>query len=227
MSDIQLHLGDCLEVMKNIPDGSVDSVVTDPPYGINYQSARRTDRTQWKPKIVNDIEPFVAWCEDAFRVTSPSGSVLCFCRWDSQEMFRLAITNAGFAIKSQVIWDRVVHGMGDLNGAFAPQHDNLWFGTKGIFQFPRKRPQSVIRIKRIAAEKLLHPNEKPVALLEYLIRAITNPGDTILDLSMGSGTTGVACVKTGRNFIGIEIDPDHFAIAEKRIAEAQMQPRLL
>ena len=72
----------------------------------------------------------------------------------------------------------------------------------------------------------LHPTQKPVDLLEYLIKTYTNEGDTVLDFTMGSGTTGVACVKTGRNFIGIEIDPDYYAIAEKRIAEAKMQPRL-
>ena len=73
----------------------------------------------------------------------------------------------------------------------------------------------------------LHPTQKPVALLEYLIRTYTNEGDTVLDFTMGSGTTGVACVKTGRNFIGIEIDEGYFAIAEKRIEEAQAQPRLI
>ena len=72
-----------------------------------------------------------------------------------------------------------------------------------------------------------HPTQKPVALLEYLIRTYTNAGDTVLDFCMGSGTTGVACVNTGRDFIGVELDAGYYAIAERRIAEAQQQPQLL
>ena len=73
---------------------------------------------------------------------------------------------------------------------------------------------------------LNHPTQKPVALYSYLIQTYTNPGDVVLDITMGSGTTGVACVQTGRNFIGIELDPEYFAIAQKRIADAQQQMRL-
>jgi site-specific DNA-methyltransferase (adenine-specific) len=76
------------------------------------------------------------------------------------------------------------------------------------------------------SENGFHPTQKPVALMEYLIRTYTNPGDTVLDNTMGSGTTGVACVNTGRQFIGIERDPDYFAIAQRRIADAQSQERM-
>jgi site-specific DNA-methyltransferase (adenine-specific) len=77
-----------------------------------------------------------------------------------------------------------------------------------------------------ASEGTLHPAQKPQALMDYIVKSSTRPGDTVLDFVMGSGTTGVACVRTGRRFIGIEIDPGYFAIAQRRIAEAQLQPRL-
>jgi DNA modification methylase len=81
-------------------------------------------------------------------------------------------------------------------------------------------------VARWATEGRLHPTQKPIGLMKWCIERYTSAGDTVLDPFMGSGTTGVACVQTGRNFIGIEIDPTYFAIAERRIAEAQMQPRL-
>jgi site-specific DNA-methyltransferase (adenine-specific) len=114
-----------------------------------------------------------------------------------------------------------------LNAQYAPCHDVAWFATKGKFSFPNGRPKSVYRIDRLPANELLHPTQKPLALMQVIVNDLTRPGDTIFDPFMGSGTTGVACVKTGRNFIGCEIDPGYFAIAEKRIAEAQMQLPLL
>ena len=89
-----------------------------------------------------------------------------------------------------------------------------------------KYPKSIISVQKPHPSNSQHPTEKPVELMKWLIETYTREGDTILDPFMGSGTTGVACVQTGRNFIGIEIDPTYFAIAEKRIKEAQQQPRL-
>jgi DNA modification methylase len=223
--NIDLRLGDCMEVMRSIADGSVDSVITDPPYGIDYQSVWRID-SERMDKIANDKEPFVSWCVDAFRVMKSIGGILCFCRWDVQEDFRRALDVAGFSIKSQVIWDRMIHGLGDLNAQFAPQHDVIWWATKGDYAFPGKRPKSVIQYQRVSPDKLVHPNEKPEMLINALIRITTKPGDSILDPFMGSGTTGVACARTGRNFVGIEIDERYFRIAEKRIRDSQMQQEL-
>ena len=226
MADVQLYLGDCLDILPTLETGSVDAVITDPPYGVDYQSAWRIDKDARLPKIQNDKRPFIWWLYHAYRVTRDKGALACFCTWETQEIFRMATQAAGYTIKSHVIWDRDWHGLGDLDGHFAPQHDVIWFATKGGFKFQNGRPKSVIRISRLPAEHLEHPNEKPVPLLEYIVRHVSGFFSTILDPVMGVGPTGQACVKTGRNFIGIEIDPDYYAIAEKRIAEAQMQPRL-
>jgi site-specific DNA-methyltransferase (adenine-specific) len=222
----KLHLGDCLEYMKSMPDKSVDAVITDPPYGIDYQSAWRTDKDLWKPKILNDKKPFLSWIIEAYRVTKDGGSLACFHRWDVAEEFRTSIANAGFIIKSQIIWDKVVHGMGDLDSSFAPCHENIWFAVKGDFSFHGHRPKGVLRIPRVPAEQLVHPNEKPVGLFTSLINSIVPPKGIVLDLFMGSGACGVAANKTQRDYIGMDIDPDYFKIAEKRIHEATLQPQL-
>jgi DNA modification methylase len=222
----QLIHGDCLQVLPTIEAGSIDAVITDPPYGIDYQSARRTDRTQWKPKIANDKEPFLGWLEDAFRVIKTGGALVCFCRWDVEQLFKDEIERAGFVVKSQIIWDKVIHGMGDLDGSFAPQHENMWFATKGDFSFPGLRPKSIIRVARVYPDIMIHPNEKPAALFSSLARSIVPRYGVVLDCFLGSGASGEGTIQAGRDFIGIEMlpveptDPDYFGMAEKRIAAA-------
>lgn len=215
--------GDCLEVMRDIPDKSIDLVLTDPPYGIDFQSSRRVDKTQWKPKIANDKTPFTDWLDDAYRIIKDNGSLLCFCRWDVQEKFRQAIELAGFNIKSQLIWDKIIHGMGDLKASFAPQHEVLWFATKGDFCFPNMRPPTILRFKRVDAEKLIHPNEKPIELIEYLISVTTKRNDVVADFFMGSGVIADASHRLERHYVGTELDIKYVEIARKRVEQAHSQ----
>ena len=224
MPEVKLIHGDCLQVMRGMDDNSVDAVIGDPPYGIDYQSARRSDKSLWKPKIENDKQPFLGWGNDVNRIVK--STVHIFYRWDVQGEFEKELQQSGLNLKSQIIWDKVIHGMGDLKGEYAPQHENIFFATKSGFFFHGKRPSTIIRQKRVLPDKLTHPNEKPVPLIAKLILDCTRPGDTILDPFMGSGTTGVACVQTGRNFIGIEIDEKYYAIAQRRIKDALQQPNL-
>lgn len=220
----QIIHGDCLEVMRGMEAGSVDAVVTDPPYGIDYQSARRIDPMERLAKIANDKTPCVGWLLDAFRVSRDTGRLLCFCRWDVAEAFRVAIDGAAYSIMGQIVWDRQHHGMGDLSATPAPCHDTIWYATRGRYEFRGTRPRSIISVPRLGGSELTHPTEKPVPLMQTLVESYSTPGDTILDPFMGSGTTGVACVETGRNFIGIEINEDYCNIARKRIAEAAGEP---
>jgi DNA modification methylase len=213
---VELRLGDCLKILPELVEGSVDAIITDPPYGIDYQSARR-EKSQRKAKIANDRQPFIWWLREGHRVLKDGGGLLCFCEWRYQEVWKMAIETAGFTLRSQVIWDRDWHGLGDLKAQFAPQHDVIWFATKGKFAFPNGRPHSVIRQRRIGAEGLVHPNEKPVELMRSLTRAVSLEGEIILDPFMGSGTTGMAAVETGRKFIGVELNEDYFYLAQARI----------
>lgn len=213
----KIYNENCLQTMARMPDGFVDGMFTDPPYGISYQSAKRTDKTQWKAKLDGDDTPQIEWLPEAFRVMKDKTPLIVFCEWRFQEIFRAAISDAGFEIKSQVIWDREWHGMGDLNGAFAPCHDVIWFATKGRYTFPAERPKSVIRIPRIGAEALEHPTQKPVSLMTYLINVLTREPSLIYDPFMGSGTTAIAAHKLGRRWLGSEISEEYCALANRRL----------
>ncbi len=212
--------GDSLTVMREMESESVDAIITDPPYGIDYQSA-------WKPKdrrlgkISNDKAPFIWWLYDAYRVCKIGGVLLCFCRWDVQQVFVDAIKLAGFTVKSSIVWDRAVHGMGDLKSQFAPQHDIIIFATKGAYVFPGKRPSDVIKIPRVSSTALFHPNEKPVDLMAWLITSTTERGAIVFDPFAGSGATLVAASENGRQYIGIDIDKHNCQIATDRINQVK------
>lgn len=220
MSVVSLVQGDCLREFFNIDSNSVDALITDPPYGIDFQSCR-TEKASRKSKIANDKAPFVWFLPQAYRVLKPDGCILVFCRWDVQDAFKTAMQWAGFKVKSSIVWDREVHGMGDTKSAFAPMHDTILFGTKGFYAFPGNRPKDVLRFPRVPPIHLQHPNEKPLELMEALITTTTRPGDIVCDPFMGSGTTGVACARLGRKFIGLELDAQYFQISKERIGAVQ------
>jgi len=212
--------------MAKMPDGFIDAMITDPPYGMSYQSARRIDKTQWKAKLENDDRPYTDFLPDAFRIMKDQSPLFVFCEWRFQEVFRQAIESAGFIVKSHVIWDREWHGMGDLKGGFAPSHDIGWFASKGRFVFPLHRPTSVLRFPRVAAEALEHPTQKPVDLIAYLIKTLTNENDLVYDPFMGSGTTAKAAHQLKRNWIGSEISSEYVELANKRLEPYLMQESL-
>lgn len=214
---IELIHGDCLEEMKKIPDGSVDAVICDPPYGMNYQSAWRTDKETWKPKIANDKLPFVWFLHEASKKLKNGGALISFCRFDSWSDFSRGCELAGLEVKAEIVWDKMNHGTGDLKGCPGFRHEITVFATKGRFIFHGKRPQSLFATPRVNPSSLLHPNEKPVALMEWLVEHYCPMGGVVLDPFTGVSPVGVACKNLNRNFIGIELDKDYFEIAKKRI----------
>lgn len=217
---IKLLKGDCLELLRQLPDSSVDLVLTDPPYGIDYQSSRRVDKEQRKPKILNDKKPFLAFIPELKRILKPTGCVMIFTRWDVQQAFIDEMERSGLHVRSVLIWDKLAHSMGDLKRAYGSRYESILFHSGDGFRFPGKRPQDVIACPRVAPNKLVHPNEKPVELLETLISQVTAGGDLVLDTCMGSGSAGVASVNIGRSFIGMELSDDYFDIASNRIQAA-------
>ena len=193
MTDVKLYLGDCLEVMRGMPDKCVDAVITDPPYPDYY-----ANEYKYFDGILEPLKEFD--CRQ-----------LVF--WSAKVEFPLDYS----AIH---IWDKAI-GVSQYERIFERN------GHKNFQVFREMSIFSSVRAKIAGDTFYNHPSQKPIKLIRKLIEKYTHEGDTILDPFMGSGTTGVACVQTGRNFIGIEIDPTYFAIAEKRIREAQMQPRLI
>ncbi len=237
---IQLYNGDCLELMKNIPDGSVDLVLTDPPYG--------TTACKW-----DSVIPFEPMWEQLNRIIKPNGAICLF----GSEPFSSALRMSNIKnFRYDWIWEKS-YSTGFMNANKMPLKNTE---TISVFykMLPVYNPQGVVKInkkcnrkrdkettiysnmglkngeyvqrytnyptsiiKTHKKEKTEHPTQKPIALLEYLIKTYTNEGETVLDFTMGSGSTGVACINTNRNFIGIELDKGYFDIAEKRINEAQ------
>ena len=211
--------GDALTILRQMEAESVDFIITDPPYGVDFQSGR-VEKARRKEKIANDKTPFIWWLYDAFRVLTVGGGLLCFSRWDVQQVFIDAMKIAGFSVKSVIVWDRMVHGMGDLKSTFAPRYDTCIFAVKGSYTFPNGRPVDVIQSQRINGVDLRHPNEKPLDLMLRLIEATTKPNDLILDPFAGSGTTLVAALQSGRRYIGVEISLQHYETAQRRLYEA-------
>jgi len=237
---IQLVHGDCLEEMKNIPDGSVDMVLTDPPYG--------TTACKWDSVIDLDL----MW-EQLKRVTKPNGAIVMTA---SQPFTTVLISSNLKDYKYNWVW-RKSKATGHLNAKKRPmvKHEDVCIfykaqpvynpqgilikevptiskgnrGKKGIgssgevyglatkdaIQTHSNYPLSVVDFP--VEQRPIHPTQKPVALMEYLIKTYTNETETVLDFTMGSGTTGMACKNLNRNFIGIELSSEYYEIAVNRI----------
>lgn len=226
-----LH-GDCLELMKQIPDGSVDMILCDLPYG--------TTACKWDTVI-----PFEPLWEQYKRVIRKKGAIVL----TAIQPFTSALVMSNIKdYRHQWVWNKN-NSAGFATAKIRPMaicEDVLVFGSERVNYYPqmtkgkmRKKggygasdnygitpsisvnddyyPKNLIEIGNASQVGKVHPTQKPVALMEYLIRTYTNEGETVLDNCMGSGTTGVACLNTGRNFIGIEKDPKYFEIARDRI----------
>jgi len=198
---ITIYHGDCREILPHLP--KVDLVLTDPPYGIDYQSSWRIDWDR-KEKIHGDDE-FPLWI---FDLLQPSVAMMVWCRWDILKKLPTP--------KSFIVWDKGCHSMGDLKHEFGRQWEACAFYPGESHSFI-KRPVDIIRTARINPERLIHPNEKPVSAIIPLIKC--HPSDTILDPFMGSGTTLVAAKQLGRKAIGIEIEEKYCEIAVNRLAQ--------
>lgn len=216
---MRLMHGDCLERMKEIPDGSVDLVLTDPPYGMSFQSHRRKDLYS---KIDNDddLDWLGRFFDECNRVLKNDTAIYAFCSWHNVDVFKREFEKR-FKLKNILVWVKNNHGSGDLKGSYAPRHEFILYGHKGRRILEEKRYDDVLFFDKTGNHH--HPTEKPVDLLELLVKNSSLEGEAVLDPFMGSGSTGVACVNTGRDFIGIELDDGYFEIARKRIEDAQRE----
>ena len=244
-SNIQLYQGDCLEVMKNIPDRSVDLVLTDPPYGT----------TAWKWDSVIPLEPM--W-KELKRITKDNAAIVLMA---NQPFTSMLICSNLEMYKYNYVWKKN-KSTGFLNAKKQPLRaleDICVFYTKPCVYNPQKTtghkpvntftkhttdgetvgktklgisgggqtdryPTNIIEIPVMNNDgshgDKVHPTQKPVALMEYLIKTYSNEGDVVLDFTMGSGTTGVAAKNLNRDFIGIEMDEGYFKVAQERINNA-------
>jgi len=197
---ITIYHGNCREILPQL--GAVDLVLTDPPYGIDYQSSRRID-WQRKPKINGDSN-FPLWL---FDLVKPNIAMFIWCRWDILQKLPKP--------KSFIVWDKGCHSMGDLKHEFGRQWEGCAFYPGPFHQF-RFRPIDIIYCPRVPPENLVHPNEKPPNIFKNLI---SSHNGIVVDPFMGSGTTLRAAKDLGRQAIGIEIEEKYCDIAVKRLAQ--------
>lgn len=211
-----LGQGDCLELMKNIPDGSVDMVLTDPPYGMNFVSNRRAKTYD---AIVNDnsLDWIDGLASECYRIAKDNTAHYVFCSYHHMDKFKQAFERY-FKVKNILTWVKNNHSTGDLKGDFAPKTEFILFVQKGRCLIRGKRDCNVLQYAKTGNE--LHPTQKPIDMLEFLINKFSDENMVVCDPFMGSGSTGVACINTNRKFIGIELDQNYFEIAKKRIQES-------
>ena len=198
---IQLYQGDCLEEIKKIPDKSVDLVLTDPPYGIDFQSSMRTEKEKRHAKIANDKKPFIDFIKEIPRVLKESGAVIVFSRWDVQQKFMDEMERCGMKPKGVLIWHKGGGGMGDLKKAWATDYETAIFWAGEKFEFQRGRPgSSVIKSAKVPPEKLTHPNEKPVELLRFFMDETCPRGGYGAGLLYGKRINGRSCKEKREKF---------------------------
>ena len=250
-SKIELMKGDCLEMMKSIPDGSVDLILTDPPYA--------TTKNKW-----DSIIPFEPMWDHLKRIIKPKGVIVLFAQTPFDKI--LGASNLDM-LKYEWVWFKN-RPTGHLNSKFAPlkSHENILVFTEGSTSFVKNtknsstyNPQGLVaclkvnkrtrgngnydevnnKLENVAlfenypksvlnfkVEVGLHPTQKPVALLEYLIKTYTQENETVLDFTAGSMSTAIACINTNRKGIMIEKDDHYFKVGSDRVDQA-LQERIL
>lgn len=232
--DVQLYHGDCLEIMQNIPDKSIDMILCDLPYGITqnkWDSVIPFEKLWGRyNRIIKDNGAIVLHCCQPFTSALIQSNIKNFkyCWvWDKhycrgflnakKQPLRCHEDIAVFYKKQCVYNPQMTKGKFRIKG-----HSNKQRGCYGDYnsfytQNNDYYPKSILDFAGVPVTELLHPTQKPVALLEYLIKTYTNEDDTVLDNCMGSGSTGVAALNTNRNFIGIELDLEYYNLAQQRI----------
>jgi site-specific DNA-methyltransferase (adenine-specific) len=250
---MELYKGDCLEVMKNIESGSVDAIITDPPYG--------TTACKWDSVIDFDL----MW-EQLNRIIKPNGAIVLFGSEPFSSALRMSnIKNykydwiwkknrgSNFAtLKYQPFKEHEIISVFNKHNYYPIKEERSESGKSRLgYKFKNKPSESTINggkfisngsdeytnplgknlrnpssVQKFNTEVGKHPTQKPVALMEYLIKTYTNENEAVLDFTMGSGTTGVACKRLNRNFIGIKQDDKYFEIAKNRIENAVFQIEL-
>jgi len=244
---MKLYNGDCLEVMKSIPDKSIDAIITDPPYG--------TTACKW-----DSVIPFNLMWKQLNRIIKPNGAILLFGGepfssalrmsniknyrydwiWEKDKGANFAVSNKQPLKKTEnvcVFYNKQPYynskgkkidkpykhtlPISKSDSCFTKTNSNSHNlnedGSRKYAYYTHSKKNNLIYFSRDNGNKGKHPTQKPVELMEYLIKTYTNELETVLDFTMGSGSTGVACCNTNRDFIGIELDKEYFKIAEQRI----------
>lgn len=214
--------GDCIEIMRAMPDESVDCIITDPPYGISFCS-----NASEKPRfgyILNDdnLDFFRPFVNEAFRVLKNNKCIYIFCRYDNYPIFYNVVKSAGFNIKNCLVWEKnkAMGGLGDMEASYLANYEFILLAMKGrCILFPERfgREFGLLVDTTIDSPlKLQYPTQKPVPLIRRLINTATAKGELVLDPFCGSGTTCIAAKQLSRDFIGIDLNPVAVELSAER-----------
>ena len=219
---IDLRNINCMKLMSKMKDKTVDLLLTDPPYGMDYQSNSKKEKHK-KIEGDKDLEWLPAWVSEVARVTKEDAHLYIWCSWHKVDVFKTELEKH-FKIKNLILWSKGGGGMGDLKGGYACSHELCFFINKGK-DLKGKRESDVIT-KAYRTGNVYHPTQKPVNLMAYFIEKSSNKNDLVLDCFSGSGSTAIACHQTGRRFIGAELDKEFYDVSMKRIKEVTSQTTL-
>jgi len=219
--DQNIILGDAIEELEKLPDKSIDCLITDPPYGIDYQSNRRIANPQLDKLVGDTSDAFVLLdrvCEVIKRKIKDNSHLYFFTSWKVECEFRKIISKY-FEITNILVWDKLNHGSGDLEGNYGERYEQIVFASNGRRILNGEREDNIFAYSRVANQS--HPTEKPVGLIQKLIEKSTNLGELVVDPFVGSGSTCVAAKLSGRKYLGVEIDEQWFALAQVRIERGE------
>jgi DNA modification methylase len=218
---VQLYYGDCLKILPTLAPGSVDAVVTDPPYNTTNASSI-ANKSNLEADWNNAAFWFSAWMQE-FRRLAPRGCVWTCSNWRTLPVYQHVSARLSWPIESVLVWYKDGIGPGGARG-LRPSYEMVALWCAGDFALLRRDLYDMQTFPWSSRKPNGHPAEKPVELMKWLVAISTSAEQTILDPFMGSGTTGIAARQLGRKFIGIEIEPKYFEIAKRRIQDELVMP---
>lgn len=213
--------GDCLKILESLTDGSIDIVLTDPPYGISYVSNRSIhEDTITKRGLLNDgkdeaFDLLDKTCKILQQKTAENAHLYFFCSWSVFSCFE-SIISKYFTIKTPIVWDKCNKGSGDLDNDWGNQTEIIIYCVKGK-KLVNNRRGNLISVPRIHTSKMIHPTQKPTELLKQILEVSVTNGDFVVDPFMGSGSTIKVCNEMNIKSLGIELDSEMFNIANNFI----------
>lgn len=234
IGDCTLYRGDALRVMADLSEQSIDAIITDPPYCSGSIGEAQRTRANGQGLRSENLRKFgwftgdnmgtagLTWllrsvAVEARRLVKPTGSFLVFCDWRMLSSLQPAIESAGLRFQNLLVWDKGSMGLGS---GFRCQHELIMHFTFGSPEYHDLGTANVLRCGRVATAEREHQTQKPADLLSELVKVTAPPGGRVLDPFVGSGSTVLACIQTARGCVGIENDPEYFALACRRIHDA-------
>lgn len=202
-------------------------MVTDPPYGVGYRSrhAETPEGKRWVRDVAGDLTLdgalglFQDTMDEVLPLCDDEAELYVFTRWDIVDSWMSAVRSLsrhGFRYKMLLIWDKMEPGTGDIDGNWGCGHELILYAKRGSRKVPYRR-SGILHFAKVPPSRIIHPTEKPVPLLEELVKFSTDPGDLVVDPFSGSGSTSVACLRLGRNSLGMDADFDHVKNSRARL----------